>query len=371
MKEKLRFTFSALIWAVLLLAVYATGQTTTTNNQQTVKKAGLSAASPPLVPVTGGGTIGNLPRWIGTNPDNGFVLGDSVITQTAQGLIGIGTATPTSTLTVNGTIEATGGFKFPDGTTQTTAFDPNKVVRSLNGLRGDLIVAAGTNITVTPSGANTLTVAAPDVLTSVAHNATLSGNGTAASPLGIADGGVGTIQLADNAVTAAKIGPGNVVKALNGLTDEVTLAAGSGITLTPVGNTLTIASTAADPEKNAFQRGVSFLIPQGETSGTATINVPDGKRLVIEYVTIVASPSAFTDLSEGDLGPIVFKTKVNGFTVNHSIQPGNINKNLRTGGTDKQVRIYSDSDVEIEVEKEQEDRVTMFITVSGHLVDLP
>ena len=370
MKKNLTYTLSTLIWSVLLLAAYATAQTqTTTTNQHAVKK-GITAASPPLVPVTGGGTIGKLPKWIGTNPDNGFVLGDSVITQTSGGLIGIGTATPTSTLTVNGIIEATGGFKFPDGTIQNTAFDPNKVVRSLNGLRGDLIVAAGANITVTPSGGNTLTIAAPDVLTSVAHNATLTGNGTAISPLGIADGGVGTIQLADNAVTAAKIGPGNVVKMLNGLTDEVTLAAGSGITLTPVGNTLTIASTAVDPEKNAFQRGVSFLIPQGVAVGNATINVPDGKRLVIEYVTIVVGPSAFTDLGENDLGPVVFKTRVNGFTANHSIQPGNF-KNLTAGGTDKQVRIYSDSDVEISVEKDLDDRVTISITVSGHLVDLP
>src|SRR5207245_6765171 len=41
---------------------------------------------------------------------------------TTAGNVGIGTATPASKLTVAGTIEsASGGFKFPDGTVQTTA----------------------------------------------------------------------------------------------------------------------------------------------------------------------------------------------------------------------------------------------------------
>jgi hypothetical protein len=42
--------------------------------------------------------------------------------QPSTGRVGIGTTTPTSPLTVNGTIESTsGGIKFPDGTTQNTA----------------------------------------------------------------------------------------------------------------------------------------------------------------------------------------------------------------------------------------------------------
>jgi hypothetical protein len=84
-------------------------------------------------------------------------------------------------------IETTlGGIKFPDGTLQTTAaLSPSQVVRSLNGLMGDLTLQAGANITITPSG-NTLTIAAPNSLSAVTHNATLTGNGTSASPLGVA-----------------------------------------------------------------------------------------------------------------------------------------------------------------------------------------
>jgi len=102
---------------------------------------------------------------------------------------------------------------------------------------------AGSNITITPSG-NTLTISAPNTLTSVAHDATLTGNGTAASPLGVAAGGINTAQLADNSVTLSKIAMNQVVTSLNNLREDVTLAAGSNITITPSGNTLTIASAA-------------------------------------------------------------------------------------------------------------------------------
>jgi hypothetical protein len=75
-------------------------------------------------------------------------LGYSVITEDKDGRVGIGTALPTSKLTVQGVIEALSGFKFPDGTVQTTS-------------------AAG-------------------ALVSVVHDSTLQGNGTAASPLAVA-----------------------------------------------------------------------------------------------------------------------------------------------------------------------------------------
>jgi hypothetical protein len=369
MNGKLKFTISALVWAMMLIAAYATSaQTSATKNQLAAKKGSVSVASPPLVPVTGSGTLGQITKWVGINPSDGFVIGDSIITETPQGRIGIGTTTPTSTLTVAGTIEALNGYKFPDGTIQNTAFDPNKVVRSLNGLRGDLNLAAGTNITVTPSGGNTLTIAAPDVLTSVFHNATLTGNGTATSALGIADGGVGTPQLAINAVTAANIAPGNVVKGLNGLTDEVTLAAGSGITLTPVGSTLTIASTAADPEKNAFQRSVGVNLAREQTLATGTIDVPSGKRLIIEYVSIVVGVGTEND-SELGVNDIALTTTVSGHSATYSLQHGPIKHNESV--TDKVVRIYSDGDVKLTVEKFEDGSAFARVTVSGRLIDNP
>ncbi|MGH9443789.1 MAG: hypothetical protein ACRD16_16110 [Thermoanaerobaculia bacterium] len=99
-------------------------------------------------------------------------------------------------------------------------------VTSLNGLTGALTIAHGANTTVSVSG-STITIDAEagsgTGLTAVAHDNSLAGSGTVALPLGIA--------------------AGQTVRSLNGLHDAVTLAAGSNVTLTPSGNTLTIAAT--------------------------------------------------------------------------------------------------------------------------------
>ena len=89
----------------------------------------------------------NTPGRIAKFTDSKFV-GDSNITEDESGRIGVGTTLPTSQLTVNGVIEmmgAAGGIKFSDGTLQTTAG-----------------------------------------LATVSRDNTLKGNGTPASPLGVA-----------------------------------------------------------------------------------------------------------------------------------------------------------------------------------------
>jgi|SRR5215813_272860 len=367
MKGKLSFILSLLMWAVIWLPAQplaAQAQITTTNNRGATTRDGKAAqAAGPNLPVLGSGTVGQLSKWTGFTSSNSFI-GDSIITEDKLGKIGIGTTAPTSKLTVQGTIESTvGGFKLPDGSIQTTAFDPNQVVRTLNGFQGDLSLAAGTNITVTPSGSNTLTIAAPNTLTAVFHNPTLAGDGTSASPLGIANGGVGTVQLANSAVTAAKIAPGSVVNGLNGLTDKVTLAAGSGITITPAGNTLTVASTAAAADLNAFQGQVLVFVNDGDFTAVGEIPVPSGKRLVIEYLTVA------TVLND-DFQPIEITTTVAGNRVTYSIQP----PDHGVKAIDRQVRIYSDSNVEFRVISINASKVSgarFEITVSGHLVDLP
>jgi hypothetical protein len=81
-------------------------------------------------------------------------------------------------------------------------------------------------------------------LTAVAHDASLAGEGTSAAPLAVADSGVAERHLAAGSVTGSKVADAQLVRSVNALRDDVTLTAGAGVTITPTGNGLTIASSA-------------------------------------------------------------------------------------------------------------------------------
>lgn len=157
MNKMKRFHAILLLACAVLNASHAFAQ-----NPQAKRAQQAQAAS---TPVAGSGTPGQVTKWTGVSGENTFTVGDSIITETKFGLIGIGTTAPSSKLSVFGTIESlNGGFKFPDGTVQTSAG-----------------------------------------VSSIFRDATLIGNGTAGSPLGIAPGGVGNLQLGNGAVNGRKI----------------------------------------------------------------------------------------------------------------------------------------------------------------------
>jgi hypothetical protein len=69
--------------------------------------------------------------------------------------------------------------------------------------------------------------------------------GTAVAANGVAAGSVTGGSIANATVTAGNIASGQVVKSLDGLYDAVTLAGGANISVTSVGNSITVASTVS------------------------------------------------------------------------------------------------------------------------------
>ena len=155
---------TAMLAVFLLVPALAVGRPQQSGPAKAKSQAGAAAQS------------SNTPGRIAKFTDNKF-LGDSNITEDGSGNIGIGTALPTSPLTVNGVIEILGagsGIKFPDGTLQTTAG-----------------------------------------LATVIHDNTLKGNGTQSSRLGLQV----PLQLASN------VSPSEVLAVINGAQGGVAIRA--------------------------------------------------------------------------------------------------------------------------------------------------
>jgi hypothetical protein len=90
---------------------------------------------------------------------------------------------------------------------------------------------------------------------------------------------VGNNQLSANSVTSDKIASGQVVKTVNGITDNVNLIAGNNITITPSGNSLTISSTGVTttpqtPTYNPQQVALLRWYPANKVTAFSTGNVP-------------------------------------------------------------------------------------------------
>lgn len=123
----------------------------------------------------------------------------------------------------------------------------------------------------------------------------------------IPNGAVTTAKIANNAVTAVKIASTQVVKSLNTLKDDVTLAAGSNVTITPSGNTLTIASSGGGGGGNVSGTGAAGQVPFW--TGTSSIGGDDGlfwdntnKRLGIGTITPIFPLHVFTSTLYGAVG---------------------------------------------------------------------
>jgi len=140
----------------------------------------------------------------GNNTNKDFYLYDTSnsayrLLVSTSGNVGIGTTTPGSPLTVAGVIySSTGGFKFPDGTTQSTAVSGSGTTTAANISAGQFGASVGNGDFSFPGTLNvssTLTVASGTLRVT-----------TVAPGLG---GGTGLLTLEDSAAMAADVG-GNI-----------------------------------------------------------------------------------------------------------------------------------------------------------------
>jgi hypothetical protein len=120
---------------------------------------------------------------------------------------------------------------------------------------------------------------------------------------------------------------------------------------------------ADSPGRHAFQAKVRIDLPQGQCCDNAFVNVPLGKRLIIEY----ASAIGISDVFFFEVG-----TLLNGhtsFDENHLLPVTQQSGSTSVAG--QAVRLYADSAVMLRASRNGAGSATAFLTISGHLIDVP
>lgn len=181
------------------------------------------------------------------------------------------------------------------------------VVRSINSLTDNVTLAGGQNITIEQNG-NTLTITGGGGVVSInglqdqitiqtEGGATVSQDGNTITITAGPGGGTGVlglqnqdntltienpngpttnINVTDGGLTAAKIGVGQVVKSINSLKDDVTLAAGANVTLTTDQNTVAISSNGGTLDSSYDAGGPGAGATITADAGAVTINGTGG-----------------------------------------------------------------------------------------------
>jgi hypothetical protein len=239
--------------------------------------------------------------------------------------------------------EAVTTTKIHDGAVTGAKIGSNQVVKSLNGIKDDITLVAGTNITLTPSG-NNITINAAGgggggTVTQVNTGAGLTGGpitttGTISIPndgitnamlqsnsvtsAKIADGTIAAADLANNSVTSAKILDGTIVtadlgdnsvtsaKIVDGTIAAADLASNSVTTLKIADNNVTAAKILDEPGYNYNNTGNSNnlypLTASGQSFTSVTLNAP-----AAGFAVVYAHAEVFITHTSGTMDNIILK----------------------------------------------------------------
>lgn len=227
--------------------------------------------------LTGGGSTGNVTVGIA----NGGVAN----TQLADGAVG-------NSKLVDGSVS---NSKIIDAAVTTAKIADNNVTDAkINTVSGSKVTGAVSNAT--------------NAVTATNFTGPLAGEVTGTQgATAIANSAITTPKVADAAITSQKIGAGQVVKSLNTLKDDVTLAAGTNITITPAGNTLTIAATGSASGVTGggtvgrvpFFNGASAIGDSLISQAAGEVNMPSVVRFApnFGFQTNVGTPNSSTGIT--------------------------------------------------------------------------
>jgi hypothetical protein len=124
-----------------------------------------------------------------------------------------------------------------------------------------------------------------------AQNASNAVLATTATSVGANSVGPGAIQ--PGAVTGLNIASNNVVRSLNGLQDTVVLYPGNNVTITPSGQTLTIATSGSGAPGNTLHIVTNLVYDAGGTDTNVTINAYAAGANVVAVYNLVVKTNTF------------------------------------------------------------------------------